>query len=194
MIMKKTCLITGCENECFAKGICRKHYDQEYSKRPNRLKYLQEYYQRPEIKIHRKEYRTQYEQKPEVKERKKEKSKEYKKTDRYKQLHRKYEKERRQKIRMMVLTYYGGNPPVCACCKERHIEFLAVDHINGGGNKHIKEIIKTTRNTFYNWLIKNKLPNGYRVLCHNCNSSLGNYGYCPHIKEKGLVTNLNELK
>ena len=24
----------------------------------------------------------------------------------------------------------------------------------------------------------------YRLLCHNCNQSMGWYGYCPHQKEK----------
>jgi hypothetical protein len=32
----------------------------------------------------------------------------------------------------------------------------------------------------YAYLIRNNFPEGYRVLCHNCNQSLGYFGYCPH--------------
>jgi hypothetical protein len=32
----------------------------------------------------------------------------------------------------------------------------------------------------YVWLRDNGWPEGYRVLCHNCNSARGLYGYCPH--------------
>lgn len=35
-------------------------------------------------------------------------------------------------------------------------------------------------NGFMKWLKRNDWPKGFRVLCHNCNSSLGYYGYCPH--------------
>jgi hypothetical protein len=31
-----------------------------------------------------------------------------------------------------------------------------------------------------NWIHSNGFPEGFRVLCHNCNSALGYYGHCPH--------------
>ena len=43
--------------------------------------------------------------------------------------------------RMEALTHYGGNPPRCACCGESHVEFLSIDHINGGGRRHKKKIV-----------------------------------------------------
>ena len=88
-----------------------------------------------------------------------------------------YHKKYRQKLRRIVLEYYGGNPPKCACCGENHIEFLCIDHINGGGNEHLRKIGIAY---LYAWLRKKNFPKGYRVLCHNCNISLGNYNYCPH--------------
>lgn len=78
--------------------------------------------------------------------------------------------------RIKCLTHYGG---ICACCGEGKYEFLAIDHINGGGNKHRKII----GHNFVRWLKKNNYPEGFRVLCHNCNNSLGHYGYCPHKHE-----------
>ena len=84
--------------------------------------------------------------------------------------------------RLKVLEYYGGTPPTCACCGESHIEFLSIDHINGGGHQHRLSLGSSGR-AIYNYLIKENFPLGYRVLCTNCNASLGRYGYCPHQKE-----------
>jgi hypothetical protein len=73
---------------------------------------------------------------------------------------------------------------------------LGIDHINGGGTKHRKEIKNFG---IYKWLIDNNYPLGYRVLCHNCNCSLGFNGYCPHgeIKDNNvpeiIENNLMEL-
>lgn len=78
--------------------------------------------------------------------------------------------------RKKVLDHYGGR---CACCKEDRYEFLAIDHINGGGNRHRKTLGRHA-SKFAQWIIKNNYPPGYRVLCHNCNQSIGLYGYCPH--------------
>ncbi len=91
-------------------------------------------------------------------------------------------KEYREQTRLMVLTHYSnGETPRCACCNEQNIEFLCIDHINGGGRQHRKQLIKSGI-TPYLWLVRNDFPEGYRVLCWNCNSSLGLYGYCPHDK------------
>ncbi len=83
------------------------------------------------------------------------------------------------KLRIAVLNAYSNNDPKCACCGEKEIAFLAIDHINGGGNKHVKSI----KGKFYNWLKKNNYPKGFQVLCHNCNMAKGFYGKCPHIQK-----------
>jgi len=80
-----------------------------------------------------------------------------------------------RKDRVFCVESYGGE---CVCCGENNLEFLCIDHINGGGNKHRKKV--GHGGTFYRWLRKNNMPEGYRVLCHNCNQSIGYYGYCPH--------------
>lgn len=79
-----------------------------------------------------------------------------------------------QRIRKEVLEHYGNK---CACCGECNAEFLALDHVEGGGNKHRKSI-KCKSVTI--WVYKNNYPDGFRLLCHNCNFALGAYGYCPH--------------
>ncbi len=85
----------------------------------------------------------------------------------------------RQRLRLEIITHYGGQ---CACCGEATIEFLAIDHINGGGNKHRKEVIgfNCGGEQFYRWLRKNEFPEGFQVLCANCNMAKAYYGVCPH--------------
>lgn len=80
---------------------------------------------------------------------------------------------KRQK--MEVLTHYGLR---CACCGDTTIEFLSLDHIEGGGNKHRKSIGGGAN--LYRWIVKNNFPEGFQVLCFNCNLSKGFYGRCPH--------------
>lgn len=83
----------------------------------------------------------------------------------------------RQRLRLEVLTRYSDGELACACCNERHTEFLAIDHIDGGGHQHRKEI---GASGLYTWLKRNNFPAGFRVLCHNCNQAIGVLGYCPH--------------
>jgi len=80
----------------------------------------------------------------------------------------------RRELREAALDHYGGK---CACCGEDRYEFLAIDHIDGGGEDHRKAI---KRIPIERWLKNRGYPSGFRVLCHNCNMALGLYGYCPH--------------
>lgn len=87
-------------------------------------------------------------------------------------------RKHRKEFRIKILSYYcGGKPPFCSCCGESYVEFLSLDHINGGGTQQRKTIKGTA---FYYWVVKHNYPPGLRVLCHNCNQSYGFYGYCPH--------------
>lgn len=95
-----------------------------------------------------------------------------------------WNKKHARKIKMIVLNFYGKNKPECSCCKEKHIEFLVMDHIKGGGNKHKKRLKISGGLSLYKWIIKNKFPKKLRILCDNCNMSLGRYGYCPHYNFK----------
>ena len=37
--------------------------------------------------------------------------------------------------------------------------------------------------TLLGWIIKNNFPEGFKILCHNCNNAKGFYGKCPHQKQ-----------
>lgn len=85
--------------------------------------------------------------------------------------------------RKEVLIHYSGDPPCCACCGITELEFLAIDHINGGGRKHLAQI----GGCLAHWLQQENFPKGYRVLCHNCNFALGRHGYCPHKTQESRI-------
>lgn len=90
---------------------------------------------------------------------------------------KKRRKRYNDKLRLDALMKYSeSNTPSCACCCILEIKFLAIDHINGHGNKHRK----TFKGTIYSWLRKNNYPKGFQVLCHNCNMATHFYGRCPH--------------
>lgn len=84
--------------------------------------------------------------------------------------------EERSLLRKNVLFHYSNGAMSCACCGESYQEFLSIDHINGNGSKHCKEI----NMPLYRFLKKQNYPPGYRVLCRNCNQADGYYGKCPH--------------
>jgi hypothetical protein len=85
-----------------------------------------------------------------------------------------------RKLKSEMIAAYGGQ---CACCGERSIEFLTLDHINGGGRKHREEL--GGGNAIARDLKRRGWPkDGYRLLCANCNSALAWFGYCPHRRAK----------
>jgi len=81
-----------------------------------------------------------------------------------------YEREYTQKIKKQVLSHYSSGMPVCAYCGITDIDILTIDHIEGGGSKH-RQVVSCGRGglAFYKWLRRNGFPNGYQLLCYNCN-------------------------
>lgn len=87
--------------------------------------------------------------------------------------------EKWQAMRMMVMDQYGG--PVCACCGETIYSFLTLDHVHNDGAEHRRQIGKH----LYRWIIENDYPEGFQVLCMNCNfGKHQNGGVCPHVHLK----------
>jgi hypothetical protein len=67
--------------------------------------------------------------------------------------------------RRIVIDHYSKGKNSCAICNERDIDVLTIDHINGGGNQHRIQVARH----ICAFLIKNNFPDGYRILCMNCN-------------------------
>jgi hypothetical protein len=86
-------------------------------------------------------------------------------------------KNRFDKLRQDVLTEYGGK---CSCCHIANPVFLTIDHINGGGNEHRRNIGANNSRRFYRWLQLNSYPESFQLLCWNCNYAKHLLGRCPH--------------
>jgi hypothetical protein len=85
-----------------------------------------------------------------------------------------------------VIEGYGGK---CACCGETHFEFLAADHVKGGGTRERRKFgwrVKAV--ALYRKIVREGFPPTYRILCHNCNQAIGAFGYCPHQRLKKIAT------
>lgn len=94
----------------------------------------------------------------------------------------------RQKLRIQVLSHYSKGNPRCACCGESEYKFLSIDHINNDGAEHRRKTMGGNNSRLYDWLVKNNLPEGFQVLCMNCNTAKHWYGTCPHRLEKNIIT------
>ncbi len=93
-----------------------------------------------------------------------------------------WSKRTKLKTKDKVFNHYGGY--ICRCCGETTKQFLSIDHIHGGGEKHRKEI---GRSETYRWLVKNNFPEGYQVLCMNCQFGRRmNNGICPHKLQESI--------
>lgn len=93
-------------------------------------------------------------------------------------------KEKRFENKIRVYNHYSNYDIKCSCCGENQIEFLSIDHIEGGGNKH-RKALGFSGYHIYNYLIKNNFPPGFQILCMNCNFSKGKRdgnGICIHQK------------
>ena len=91
-------------------------------------------------------------------------------------------REKRRRLKWEVIEKLGGK---CACCGETTLEFLTVHHIDNDGADHRR---KTATNSgrassvkIHRDIRNQGFPRDrYGVLCSNCNSSIGWWGYCPH--------------
>jgi hypothetical protein len=70
-----------------------------------------------------------------------------------------------QKLKTEVLKHYSDDLSCRRCGFNQHMAALSIDHINGGGTKHRKQI---SGGNLYRWLKNNKYPEGFQVLCMSC--------------------------
>ena len=92
----------------------------------------------------------------------------------YREYNRAYSVGYRSMLRRQALDAYGHK---CACCGSERARHLAIDHIEGGGNKH-REELGGGGLVMFRWLRDNDYPEGFQTLCHNCNFEKHAYGEC----------------
>lgn len=84
---------------------------------------------------------------------------------------------RHHKNRRRCIEHYSAGRNTCACCGEAVYGFLTIDHINNDGAAHRKAI----GTNLYSHLVARGFPEGFQVLCFNCNlGRAANKGTCPH--------------
>lgn len=87
-----------------------------------------------------------------------------------------------QKLRSETFEAYGNK---CTCCGESEPAFLVIDHIGDNGADHRREMRPTAPKTWagkaiYSWLRQNNWPEGFQILCANCNMAKARKEGCPH--------------
>jgi len=89
-------------------------------------------------------------------------------------------KEARRLLKLAAFEAYGG--AFCSCCGEKELIFLSIDHINGRKDVGHKGMLSKD---LYLWLANHDYPDGFRVLCFNCNHGrFLNAGICPHEEKR----------
>ena len=93
-----------------------------------------------------------------------------------------YAREIGQAKKLECLSAYSRGIVKCACCGEREIAFLTLDHMNNDGKWH-RETAGPSGYGFYAHLRKRGYPQNLnlQVMCFNCNCGRRvNKGTCPH--------------
>jgi hypothetical protein len=136
----------------------------EYEKR---LAYRRKWYRdnREKARVGQKKWYEKQKENPEFLENKRREGRQYYQKTRNKQLLR--ERIKRDLIKRSVLQHYSPELK-CVMCGNSDIRVLSIDHIHGGGSNHYRNL-RSQGTTLYRWLIKNDYPEGYQVLCMNCN-------------------------
>ncbi len=90
-------------------------------------------------------------------------------------------RESHRLLRHEAIMAYGGYK--CECCGETEPRFMTLDHVFDNGAEHRRSVgtQKSRRVAIWRWLKINGYPEGYQVLCMNCNAGREwNGGVCPH--------------
>ncbi len=90
-----------------------------------------------------------------------------------------YQKHFKRQLRLLALEAYGSK---CACCGETEEIFLTIDHIDGKGSEHRRKLYgrkDAPSFALYQWLKNNNYPEGFQLLCYNCNCAKRNGASCP---------------
>ena len=90
----------------------------------------------------------------------------------------------RLRIKIEAMNAYGGLRCVCCGCQDEPC--LTIDHVNGDGAAHRKQIGIGVG--LYYWLRRNGWPAGHQVMCFNCNCAKRNGATCPHALIREGVT------
>jgi hypothetical protein len=186
-----------------------KAQQKEYRSRPEIIAKEKARMQTPEYKEKKKEYRSRPENRVKTKEYNsrqevKERQKAYQQSNEGKAKSKAYSqrsenlaktKSKQLKLRTTVLQTYSkrlsnSDIPCCNCCGiNSNLDFLAIDHISGRTQMDSEpKLVKLGYSSkilgmvLQKWIIDNNFPDGFQILCQNCNMAKGmkkNNNECP---------------
>lgn len=185
------CDEVGCGDFYYARGKCRRHYKQLLGREGGYIKDYQRVKDRPEYKIMKsksdkayrermrnmgllgdmqKEYYLTYISKPENREIRnvRERFRYANRTQTQKWRDAAVQRINKDIIKYEVMSHYSNGTLSCLHCGIDVYPLLTIDHINNDGAKHRKQLRVSGQN-MYTWLKAQKYPEGYQVLCQNCN-------------------------
>lgn len=108
-------------------------------------------------------------------------TKRYQSTSKFRDNQNRWARLKRRNRKHEVINHYSNGTNMCESCGFCDIRALTIDHVDGGGCKHRRDIGITSGWGFYKWLIDNGFPEGFQVLCANCQSIKR------HTNEEGVV-------
>ena len=125
------------------------------AKRLKRNEYIKNYRKRPEVQKRDKKHRQTAHAKEIMK----------KACEKHKPKHRKYLIKYRLRHRLACIEHYSQGKNCCCLCGTPDLDVLTIDHIDGGGHEHKRKV----KNAYMpSVLYKSNFPEGYRILCMNC--------------------------
>lgn len=90
----------------------------------------------------------------------------WKRSEHGKRSHRELMRRVRKELKLEVFSHYCNGEIKCQKCGFSDIRALTIDHINGDGAEHRRKLKHASKT--YSWLRKNNYPDGFQVLCMNC--------------------------
>lgn len=77
-----------------------------------------------------------------------------------------WQAQKREGLKVAVVNVLTNGEGTCRHCGQGDIDVLNVDHVNNDGKTHRQKV--PTSNAI-RWIIQNDYPQGFQILCANCN-------------------------
>lgn len=190
-----TCKTDFCNKPYYARGLCRNHYRKLLGKEGGYVRAYEKVKDRPEYKKSKSEsdkrYRARLKEQGVLSKRQSEYYRKYvsnpenaqKKKDQAKAYYERTKEERREiaaaftrryrdGLKDKVLKHYSNDELKCNNCGIDVYSVLTLDHINNDGADHKRKLSKSGKassSRIYKDLVDRNYPEGYQVLCFNCN-------------------------
>lgn len=72
--------------------------------------------------------------------------------------------DKKGECKLKAIDYYSHGTNTCLWCKIGDLRVLELDHINDDG-----KLDRSIHGDIVRWVTRNNFPEGYQVLCRNCN-------------------------